>query len=146
MRQAGIIAAAGLYALEHNVGRLAEDHDNAVRLARGLQEIEELSVDSSSIQTNMVYLEIGSASPQAIEEHLRQNDILIHEGKRIRLVTHLDVSESDIEDFARVTGDFNPVHLDEEYAKNTPLGTRIAHHAARAGCVGEGNRIEGTPR
>ena len=98
MRQAGIVAAAGLYALEHNIGRLAADHENAARLARGLQEIEELSVDSSSIQTNMVYLDIGSADSQALEDHLRQNGILIHEGKRIRLVTHLDVSEIDIQE------------------------------------------------
>ncbi|MGI9260167.1 MAG: low-specificity L-threonine aldolase [Gammaproteobacteria bacterium] len=106
MRQAGIIAAAGLYALEHNVERLAEDHENAALLARSLGEIKQLTVDSSSTQTNMVLLGIASANPQALEEHLCQNGILIHGGQRIRLVTHLDVSESDIEKVISVFRNF----------------------------------------
>jgi len=97
MRQAGIAAAAGLYALENNVERLAEDHENAERLVRGLVEIDELSVDSGRTQTNMVFVDIGEADPHALDDFLRRNGVLIHANRQIRLVTHLDVSESDIE-------------------------------------------------
>ena len=97
MRQAGIAAAAGLYALENNVERLAEDHENAERLVRGLVEIDELSVDSGRTQTNMVFVDIGEADPDALDDFLRRNGVLIHANRQIRLVTHLDVSESDIE-------------------------------------------------
>ncbi len=97
MRQAGIAAAAGLYALENNVERLAEDHDNAERLVRGLVEIDELSVDPSRTETNMVFVDIGEADPHALDNSLRQGGVLIHANRQIRLVTHLDVSESDIE-------------------------------------------------
>lgn len=97
MRQAGIAAAAGLYALENNVERLAEDHESAERLVRGLVEIDELSVDSGRTQTNMVFVDIGEADPDALDDFLRRNGVLIHANRQIRLVTHLDVSESDIE-------------------------------------------------
>ena len=96
-RQAGITAAAGLYALEKNVKRLAEDHANAQRLVRGLGEIDELSVNPSRTQTNMVFVDIGEADPQALDDSLRQSRVLIHANRQIRLVPHLDVSKSDIE-------------------------------------------------
>ena len=57
MRQAGIVAAAGLYALEHHVARLAEDHAQAASLAHGLRDIEELTV--TAVQTNMVFIDVG---------------------------------------------------------------------------------------
>ncbi len=97
MRQAGIVAAAGLHALENNVERLAEDHANAALLVRRLGEIDELSVDPSSTQTNMVFVDIGAADPQDLEDYLRQSGVLIHAFRKTRLVTHLDVSESDLE-------------------------------------------------
>jgi threonine aldolase len=96
-RQAGITAAAGLYALEKNVERLAEDHANAQRLVRGLGEIDELSVDPSRTQTNMIFVDIGEADPQALDDSLRQSRVLIHANRQIRLVPDLDVSKSDIE-------------------------------------------------
>ena len=96
-RQAGITVATGLYALEKNVKRLAEDHANAQRLVRGLGEIDELSGDPGRTQTNMVFVDIGEADPQALDDSLRQSGVLIHANRQIRLVPHLDVSKSDIE-------------------------------------------------
>jgi len=96
MRQAGILAAAGLYALENNIKRLAEDHANATLLAKGLGEVDELSVDPSSAQTSMVFVDIGAVNPHDLEDFLRQSGVLIHASRVTRLVTHLDVSESDI--------------------------------------------------
>ena len=95
MRQVGILAAAGIYALENNVHRLAEDHANAALLADGLAEIEELQVDSNVAQTNMVFVQVGKSTDQ-LPAFLKQRGILIRGGETIRLVTHLDVNEKDI--------------------------------------------------
>ncbi len=95
MRQAGILAAGGIYALENNVDRLAEDHANAALLADGLAEIEELQVDPAGAQTNMVFVRVDKPTDQ-LPAFLRQRGILVHGGQTIRLVTHLDVSEKDI--------------------------------------------------
>lgn len=97
MRQAGIIAAAGLYALENNVARLAEDHDNAEALARGLRELDELDVEYGDKQTNMVFVKLGKQDSGELTEFLQAQGILIRASGTLRLVTHLDISESDIE-------------------------------------------------
>ena len=95
MRQAGILAACGLYALEHNIDRLAEDHDNALALAEGLQVIEALKVKQ---QTNMVFVELASNHAVELQAHLATQGIIISAGfPGLRLVTHLDVSRNDIE-------------------------------------------------
>ncbi len=94
MRQVGILAAAGLYALEHNVERLAEDHANAERLARGLAGLG-LAVDP--VQTNMVFVAIPTASVAALARHLEANGIVALVGPRTRLATHLDVDAAAIE-------------------------------------------------
>jgi len=90
MRQAGVIAAAGLYALEHNVGRLAEDHANAERLAQGLREA---GYDVEGPHTNMVFVQ----APDGLADHLVNNGILVIGGPRLRLVTHLDVDAAGID-------------------------------------------------
>ena len=95
MRQVGILAAGGVYALENNVNRLAEDHANAALLADGLVEIEELQVDPTAAQTNMVFVRVSKSADQ-LPAFLRQRGILVRGGETIRLVTHLDVSEKDI--------------------------------------------------
>jgi len=84
MRQAGVIAAAGLYALEHNVGRLADDHANAERLAAGLRG---LGFEVEGPHTNMVFV----TAPPGFADHLINSEILVLAGPRLRLVTHLDV-------------------------------------------------------
>ena len=97
MRQAGIIAAAGLYALENNVERLAEDHDNAEALARGLRELDELDVEHTDAQTNMVFVHLGVIDSAKLTEFLRERGILIRGNGTLRLVTHLEIGENDIE-------------------------------------------------
>lgn len=101
MRQAGILAAAGLYALNHNVDRLADDHRNAKLLAHGLSSIGGINIDEGAVETNIVVFDVsgsGLNSNQAIEA-LRKAGVLVSSfGKTaMRAVTHLDVSTSDIE-------------------------------------------------
>jgi threonine aldolase len=101
MRQAGIVAAAGLYALEHHVERLAEDHANARRLAEGLAEAG-LPVDAERVETNFVLLDVGALGLAADEAvaRLRAEGVLLSFASRrnvLRAVTHLDVSAEDVE-------------------------------------------------
>lgn len=96
MRQAGIVAAAGIYALQYNTQRLAEDHDNAARLAMGLKEIDQIEVDFHEAQTNMVYATFPSESVPLLAEFLLQKGILVSSGETVRLVTHLDITTADI--------------------------------------------------
>ena len=93
MRQAGVIAAAGLYALENNVQRLDIDHENAARLASGLRELG-LDVEH---QTNMVFVRVPQESVSSLGDHLRNRNVLVLPGARMRLVTHLDVDAAGIE-------------------------------------------------
>jgi threonine aldolase len=93
MRQAGIIAAAGLYALENNVERLKTDHENAQRLAKGLAELK-LPVEC---HTNMVFVRIPQERVAALASHLKASGVLVLPGARMRLVTHLDVDAAGID-------------------------------------------------
>jgi threonine aldolase len=93
MRQAGVIAAAGLYALENNVERLTQDHANAEKLARGLRELK-LEVQHN---TNMVLVKIDPATAQKLGERLLQSQILVLPRAPMRLVTHLDVDAAGID-------------------------------------------------
>lgn len=94
MRQVGILAAAGLYALEHNVERLADDHANAERLAGGLAAV---GLKVEPVQTNMVFLAIPGDAIPGLERHLRERGIAALAGPRMRLVTHLDVDARSID-------------------------------------------------
>lgn len=100
MRQAGICAAACLYALDHHIDRLAEDHDNARVLARGLAGIDGLAVETP--QTNLVYADTTAAGVTAADllGRLRQDGIMVSAmGEyRIRACTHLDVDRAGVED------------------------------------------------
>ena len=101
MRQAGIIAAGALYALEHHVDRLAEDHANAKRLVTGLTDVAGISVDVEAVETNMLYIDVALATGTArlLCDRLQTSDVLMSAvaPQRIRAVTHLDVSEKDID-------------------------------------------------
>lgn len=101
MRQAGIIAAGGLYAIKNHRHRIQEDHDNALILAKGLNEIEGLKVDMNNTHTNMVILDITlpEISSQQLEYNAKKEGLLFLclSNKRIRLVTHLDINKKDIE-------------------------------------------------
>jgi len=106
MRQVGIIAAAGIYALDHHIERLEEDHQNAKRLAFGLKEFKGISIDPEQVETNIIIFSIADTGMTALQltEAMKRNGVLIHPISRtkIRLVTHLDVSSEDIEDALKV--------------------------------------------
>ncbi|MDC1436453.1 low-specificity L-threonine aldolase [Gammaproteobacteria bacterium] len=97
MRQAGIIAAAGIYVLENNVQRLEEDHENAAMLGQELANIPQLEVDLEYLHTNMVFLKSSEGDFTALSKHLEQKNILIDARYTARLVCHLDISREDIQ-------------------------------------------------
>ena len=93
MRQAGGLAAAGLYALQHQVQRLADAHANAAHLGGALAE---LGYSVEPVQTNMVYVQLGERAGQ-IKSFMAERGIVVSAAPRLRLVTHLDVDSADIE-------------------------------------------------
>lgn len=100
MRQVGILAAAGKYALTENVSRLADDHANASYLAQQLSLIEGFTVNPALVQTNMVFAKLDPAiNQQKLQDRLKEQDILFSTGNPVRLVTHLGISRIDIETF-----------------------------------------------
>lgn len=96
MRQVGVLAAAGLVALEHHVNRLADDHANAQALAAGLAGIDELQVDPAAVQTNMLFVSVRGADAAGFSDALRAQNIVIPKSSPMRLVTHLDVGSDDV--------------------------------------------------
>ena len=101
MRQVGIIAAAGIFALDHHLERLKEDHQNAKRLAVGLKEFKGVSIEPKYVETNIVIFDVANTgmTGSQVAEAMKKEGVLIHAFGRtqIRLVTHLDVSNEDIE-------------------------------------------------
>ncbi|MCP4117975.1 MAG: low-specificity L-threonine aldolase [Desulfobacteraceae bacterium] len=96
MRQAGILAAAGIYALENNIERLEQDHDNAARLEKGLAGIDQLVIAPAPVRTNMVFVRVKSRDSE-LADFMEQKGIIIEKGDDLRLVTHLNVSSRDID-------------------------------------------------
>lgn len=101
MRQAGIIAAAGLYALDHHVQRLADDHVNARSLAAGLSQIEGVTIIGEGVETNLVFIDVSRTSRTAAEisEALiaREVRIGVADKYRMRAVTHLGIGRTDVQ-------------------------------------------------
>jgi threonine aldolase len=101
MRQAGILAAAGIYALQHNVERLAEDHLNAKRLAQGIAAIDGLDIEVDAVVTNILYFQVrkpGLSVPLLLERLKAEGVLMLATGPNsIRAVTHLDVDKDGIE-------------------------------------------------
>jgi threonine aldolase len=98
MRQSGVLAAAGLYALEHNLEHLAEDHANAKRLAMGLSELSNVSVDVSRVQSNLVFFSVSGMTGDEARQRLEAEGVRMSGSYgTVRAVTHLDVSDRDIE-------------------------------------------------
>jgi threonine aldolase len=95
LRQVGVLAAAALYALDHHVERLADDHALALRLADGLGGIAGLSVETP--QTNMVWVAVGGGRGPSLLGHLAARGVLATGGDTLRLVTHLDVDRAGID-------------------------------------------------
>jgi len=101
MRQVGILAAGALYALEHHVERLAEDHVHARRLAAGLAELPGVTVDPGQVETNMVVAEFPGAQADTVAKLAAQGVLAGATGsspRAVRLVTHLDISAADIDE------------------------------------------------
>ena len=102
MRQAGVLAAAGLVALDTMIDRLAEDHQHARRLAHGLANIDGLSVDPESIQTNIVYFDVDERLGTAADfiAALKRHGVLVsYPGKQsVRMVAHRHITPEDIEE------------------------------------------------
>jgi threonine aldolase len=103
MRQAGVLAAAGIYALEHHVRRLAHDHANADYLAAGLRS---LGLRVEPPQTNILYVEIPAGQSRGLASHLEERGILATVSTRTRLVTHLDLTRAQIESVLQAFRDY----------------------------------------
>jgi threonine aldolase len=97
LRQSGIVAAGCLYSLDHHVERLAEDHQNARRLAEGLAEIPGVEIDPATVETNIVIFSVADASSLRSKLADRGVEVTALGGGRIRAVTHLDVDADGIE-------------------------------------------------
>ena len=105
MRQAGIIAAAGVYALKHNVERLADDHDNAKQFARLIARIDGIGIDPGAIETNIIYFDVAGTGLTALQvsERLLEHGVRIGsmDERLMRAVTHLDVDMAGVEEAAQ---------------------------------------------
>ncbi len=104
MRQVGVLAAAGLYAIEHNVARLAADHANAERLAQGLAGA---GYELEPVQTNMVFVKVPRERCAALQEHLDSAGVTAIVAPRTRLVTHLDVDAAGVDRAVAAFASFN---------------------------------------
>lgn len=104
MRQAGLLAAAGMYALDHNIERLGDDHANAKRLADGLSALQGVEVEA--VNTNMAFIRFED--PNGLARQLEAADILFPASSGLtRLVTHLDVSADDVETVIKTVAELN---------------------------------------
>jgi threonine aldolase len=104
MRQAGILAAAGLFALEHHRERLVEDHANAKAMAEALAGAPGIQVDLTRVHTNIVMLDFERGTAQAVVELAREEGVLLGTAgaHRVRAVTHLDIDRDGVQRAAKV--------------------------------------------
>jgi threonine aldolase len=102
MRQVGVIAAGGLYALEHHLDRIADDHRRARRLAEECAEVAAGCVDPAEVETNIVVLRVRDAG--AVVSACREHGVLLGalDPTRVRALTHLDVGDDDVDQAAKV--------------------------------------------
>jgi threonine aldolase len=109
MRQTGIYAAAGLYAIEHHLSRLGEDHANARRIAARLAENPRVEIDLATVQTNIIVFRLRDGAPDAatVVERARERGVLLFPfgARTLRAVTHLDVSAAQCERAATILAD-----------------------------------------
>ena len=99
MRQAGVLASAGIYALENNVDRLSKDHDRAMEIASALDEMDSYDVDLKQVQTNMIYIGCESGDAEGLISRLEKQGVqaLSINDSTIRIVTHLHITDEDIQ-------------------------------------------------
>ena len=118
LRQAGLLAAAALHALDHHVERLADDHALAQRLAQGLAGIEGLTVRSA--QTNIVFVDVADGQGPALLDHLQACGVLATGLIGLRFVTHLDVDAAGIDHAIACTRDFLSRHAHGRLVRALP--------------------------
>ncbi|MCP5151585.1 MAG: low-specificity L-threonine aldolase [Ectothiorhodospiraceae bacterium] len=106
MRQAGVLAAAGLFALDQHIERLGEDHDNAARLARGLAAAGPVDTAVAPVETNMVFARVPEPRREAYLAFMADRGIRLGRGSPMRLVTHLDISADDVDYVVESTREF----------------------------------------
>jgi len=111
MRQVGVLAAAGLYALEHHLSRLADDHARARRLAEAVQSVAPQAVDAAAVETNIVVLDVPDAAGLASACAAESVRISVLGPRVARLVTHLDVDDADTDHAAKVLESVLRAHL-----------------------------------
>lgn len=106
LRQAGIVAAAALYGLQHHRERLSEDHRLARRLAESISQVPTISLDLDAVETNIVFFEVDPATMTGREavQHLAEQGVKLHAvgAQRLRIVTHLDVDEAMVDRAAEI--------------------------------------------
>jgi len=105
MRQAGILAAAGIYALENNVARLKEDHDNARWLEQQLRDIG-VEIAEPGAQTNILYIKQSAELAAKMGPWMREHGVLISAGPLTRVITHIDISRADLQKVVSLWQDF----------------------------------------
>jgi threonine aldolase len=103
LRQSGIVAAACLYALDHHVDRLADDHEHARLLAEGLAALPDVGIDPAAVQTNIVIFEVPDATA-LVREVADDVELQAVDARRVRAVTHLDIGRADIDRALAVLG------------------------------------------
>ena len=111
MRQVGMLAAAGHYALDNNISRLREDHQRAFSLASALKTIENVYVDMKTVETNMVYMDMPEDRKAGLRPYLAEKGLIISPAKKtFRFVTHKDIPEQAIEQFADAVASYMRKH------------------------------------
>ena len=113
MRQTGVLAAAGIYALDHNIDRLKDDHNRAKTLAEQLATIKGLRIDLDQVETNMLFIHFGDDDKSISDEalgHLKsfmaERDCRISPGRRMRCVIHRDLDDQDCAKLASALAEF----------------------------------------
>ena len=109
MRQVGILAAAGVYAMEHHIDRLADDHAHAKQVAQSLAATGWARVHLEDVETNIMFITVDGVENDRVVEVLKAHGILALQGDNsIRLVTNLDLSSEDIDEVCRIIGSIDP--------------------------------------
>ena len=108
MRQSGILAAAGLYALDHNLDRLKDDHHHARKLAESIQGLNGLHISINTVESNMVYVETEESADKWKQQLEEQGVLCFALGENtLRLVTHLHIDEEQVEEVGKIFEDLS---------------------------------------
>jgi len=109
MRQAGIIAAAGIYGLENNITRLAEDHENARKLAKAISETSWAHIDLDTVETNIIYFDTPGRKASEIVDALGKKGVIVGAmgPRQVRIVTSLAVRNEEVDEACKIIRELN---------------------------------------